>query len=141
MSRRDGFTLTELICIIAIIILFVLLSSPFISKTRERAQIIGCKENLQEIGIALKLYASEHNGNFPSDLAELMEGGYVENDMVFDCPSVKGMGDAHESDYHYTSGYTILSPSDTRIVFDKAENHKNGRHILYISGDIVWESK
>jgi len=141
MFNRRGFTLTELAFIIAIIVVFMVLSAPFINKIRGRAQVIGCKENLQEIGLALKLYASEHQGRFPSDLAELIEGGYVEDEMVFDCPSSPDMGDAQESDYHYTSGYTIQSPSDTEIVFDKTANHKNGKHVLYISGDIIWESK
>ena len=94
---------------------------------------------MQEIGLGLKLYASEHQGRFPSDLAELIEGGYVEDEMVFDCPSSPHMGDAQESDYHYTSGYTIASPSDAPIVFDMATNHKNGKHVLYVSGDIIWE--
>jgi len=139
--KRAGFTLTELAFITIVVIVFVVLSAPFITRIRERAQIVGCKENLQEIGLALKLYASEHQGKFPSDLAELIEGGYVEDERVFDCPSSPGMGDARESDYHYTSGYTILSPSNTAIVFDKAVNHKKGRHVLFVSGDIRWENK
>jgi len=141
MSKRGGFTLTELAFIIAIVIAFIVLSAPFITRIRKRTEVIGCKENLQEIGLALKLYASEHQGRFPSDLAELIEGGYVEDEMVFDCPSAAGMGDVQESDYHYTSGYTILSPSNSAIVFDKAANHENGKHILYISGNTVWEDK
>ncbi|MGB2705959.1 MAG: hypothetical protein WBC74_03795 [Candidatus Omnitrophota bacterium] len=141
MSRRTGFTLTELAFIAVITVIFILLSTPFINKIRRRTQVIGCEENLQEIGLGLKLYASEHQGRFPLDLAELIEGGYVEDEMVFDCPSSPHMGDAQESDYHYTSGYTIASPSDAPIVFDKATNHKNGKHVLYISGDIVWEKK
>lgn len=141
MPKRDGFTLTELAFIVIIILIFFTLSLPFINNIRRRAQLIGCEENLQEIGLALKLYASEHEGAFPSSLSELTEGGYVEDEMVFDCPSSPHMGDAQEGDYHYTSGYTILSPSDTAIVFDKTENHKDGKHVLYISGDIVWENK
>ena len=86
VAERAGFTLTELIFIVVISAVFVVVLAPFVSNVRARADLLACEENLQEIGLGLKLYASEHQGNFPSSLDELTEGGYVEDDMVFDCP-------------------------------------------------------
>ncbi len=123
--RVSGFTLTELAFVVVIVIIFIILLTPFIHNIRTRTKIIACEENLQGIGSGLKLYASEHEGRFPSNLSELVEGGYVETGKVFD--------------YHYTTGYTISFPSDTAIVFDKLEKHKDRKHVLYISGDIKWE--
>lgn len=96
---------------------------------------------MHKIGLALKLYASEHKGKFPSDLDELVEGAYVEDESVFDCPASGHIGDSQEPDYHYTTGYTISSPSDTAIVFDKSANHKSGGHVLYLNGNVVWEKR
>ena len=125
--RISGFTLTELAFVVVIIIISIVLLTPFIGNIRSRTKIIACEESLQEIGLGLKLYASEHGEKFPSNLSELVEGGYVEAEGV--------------SDYHYTTGYTVLSPSDEAIVFDKTGKHKDGKHVLYISGNIKWEKK
>ncbi len=125
--RVSGFTLTELAFVVVIVIIFIILLTPFIHNIRTRTKIIACEENLQGIGSGLKLYASEHEGRFPSNLSELVEGGYVETEKVFD--------------YHYTTGYTISSSSDAAIVFDKLGKHKDAKHVLYISGDIKWEKK
>jgi len=132
-----GFTLTELAFIIVIIAIFIVILAPFIANIRARADLLACEENLREIGLGLKLYASEHRGKFPSSLDELTEGGYVEDEMVFDCPSRQCFGDAQEPDYVYIPGHTVLSSSDSVIVSDKDESHKAGKYALYISGDII----
>ena len=138
---RKAFTLTEVAVVFIIIVICIILLTPVSNKIRSKANIVSCQENLQKISLALNLYANEHQGRFPSDLAELSEGGYVEDETVFDCPSSSQIGDAQEPDYHYTSGYTILSPSATKIVFGKSGNHKDKIHVLYIGGDIFWEKK
>lgn len=138
-KRKKGFTLTEIISVIAIITACILLLTPFIRDIRRKAKVALCEENLQNIALGLKMYASEHQSRFPANLSELTEGGYVEDERVFDCPASRHAGDALEPDYHYTTGYKASSPSSTILVFDKEENHKGGKHVLYISGDIVWE--
>jgi len=125
--RVRGFTLVEIVFVLVIIIVFIALLTPFIRNIRSRTKIIACEERLQEVGLGLKLYASEHEGNFPSNLTELVENGYIEPEGA--------------SLYHYTTGYTISSPSDEAIVFDKADRHKGIRHVLYISGEIKREKK
>jgi len=137
MPNRAGFTLTELISISVISAIFIVISAPFIGNIRSRADLLACEENLQEIGLGIKLYASEHQGRFPLSLDELMEGGYVEDEMVFDCPSSQALGDAQEPDYAYVPGHTILSSSDAVVVSDKDENHKAGKYALCVSGDII----
>ena len=139
--KKAGFTLIELAVIVAIIITFIILLTPIIGRIRTRAELVTCEENLQKIGLGLKLYANEHQGKFPPSLSELIEDGYVEDERVFDCPSNRYIGDVLEPDYHYTTGHSISSSSDTAIVFDKITNHRDGKHVLYISGDIVWEEK
>lgn len=124
---RRGFTTIELGFVVVIIVIFIIILTPFIRNIRAKKDIIACEETLQEIGSGLKLYASEHQGKFPLTLNELLEGGYVENERALN--------------YHYTTEYTISSPSDTVILFDKEGSHKAGRHVLYINGDIVWEEK
>ena len=140
-ERRYAFTITELAVIAAIIAIFIVILAPFIKNIRSNAKMIACEENLQKISLGLKLYASEHEGRFPSGLMELSEGGYVEDERVFNCPSTAEVGDALEADYHYVTGHDISSFSNTMMVYDKSGNHKDKRHVLYLSGEIVCEKK
>ncbi|MCQ9206918.1 MAG: type II secretion system GspH family protein [Omnitrophica bacterium] len=138
LSREEGFTLTELVFVVVIVCAFIALLTPFIRDIRNKARIIACRENLQEIGLGLKLYASEHRERFPAGLGELVEGSYIWSERCLDCPQSPHAGDAKDPDYHYVTGHTLASPSEIEIVFDKTENHKEGKYILYLSGDIKW---
>ena len=141
LNTRAGFTLTEVGFVIVIITIFILLLTPIINNIRSRARIIACEENLQAISLGLKLYANEHQGEYPPNLVELAKGGYVADEKVFDCPSSPSEGTAADPEYHYTTGYNAESPSGSVVVFDKANNHKRRKHVLYTSGDINWENK
>lgn len=118
----SGFTLTELAFVLVIITVFILLLSPFISDIRNRAKLVRCEENLQKIGMGLRLYAIEHGEKFPTGFEELKKGGYLESEKSFD--------------YHYVTGYEASSPSKSMLVFDKDEKHPDGKHVLYVNSDI-----
>jgi prepilin-type N-terminal cleavage/methylation domain-containing protein/prepilin-type processing-associated H-X9-DG protein len=61
-----AFTLTELLVVIAIIALLLALLLPVLNKARRSAQRTACLSNLQQLGNALFLYASEGRGTFPT---------------------------------------------------------------------------
>src|SRR2546425_11644948 len=65
-SHPPGFTITELLIVIAIIALLLALLLPALNKARRSAQRTACLSNLQHIGSALFLYASDGRGSFPT---------------------------------------------------------------------------
>jgi prepilin-type N-terminal cleavage/methylation domain-containing protein len=77
MSRapnRTGFTLVEIMIVVAIIGLLASIAIPNMVSARTRAQASGCINNLRQIDGAANQFALEHNKqtgeaiNFPGDL-------------------------------------------------------------------------
>lgn len=60
---RAAFGVVELL-IVAVGAVLALLLLPAISGMRERSQTAACAANLHQIGVAMLLYANEHQGQY-----------------------------------------------------------------------------
>jgi prepilin-type N-terminal cleavage/methylation domain-containing protein/prepilin-type processing-associated H-X9-DG protein len=96
MPRR-GFTLIELLVVIAIIAILAALLFPVFARARDQGRQVRCTANLKQIAEAMKMYASDHNGEGPPyghggdfhDFGHAAYGllPYVRDDGVFRCPA------------------------------------------------------
>lgn len=65
-KTNPGFTLIELLVVITIIAILASIALPVFNGVTERANQTKDLSNAKQIGIALKLFASDNNGFFPS---------------------------------------------------------------------------
>jgi len=84
MQRRSGFTLIELLVVIAIIALLMAILIPALGRAREQARTIGCRANLKQYGIALRMYLDDNDYYFPnaSTWLKSAEHGWVREGEV-----------------------------------------------------------
>ena len=60
-----GFTLIELMIVIAIIAILAAILIPNFIRAREEAQYSACESNEKNIATALNMYSTDWNGNYP----------------------------------------------------------------------------
>ena len=65
MRARAGFTLIELLTVIGIIAILAALTFPVFASARGKAREITCVSNLRQIGLAIRMYAQDHDEIYP----------------------------------------------------------------------------
>lgn len=94
ISSRKGFTLIELMIVIAIIAILAAILVPNFIRARAQGQLTACKSNLKNIGTACEMYSTDNSGRYPTNLAALTPT-YMKS--LPECPS------AGSQTYTYTA--------------------------------------
>ena len=76
MKRQAGFTLIELMIVIAIIGLLVAIVIPDLLMTRQQSEVEACKASLRGVQSALELYYT-HYKYYPQTIQQLIVEGYL----------------------------------------------------------------
>jgi len=77
--KKRGFTMVEVIIVVAVIAVLASILIPKMSGARNKAALNACKTNLRHIGIGMDMYANDHNGKYVPDSSN-RDVGYLVTD-------------------------------------------------------------
>jgi len=77
LPATDGFTLLELLVVIAVIATLAALLLPALARSKASAYRLKCVSNLRQLGLATHMYWDDNNGNFFRYGGTLTNGGQL----------------------------------------------------------------
>lgn len=134
MRRNHGFTLMELMVVIAVIIILAGFLTPALSRARKQARKVECMNNLKQLSIAFHSYALDYSELFPSTQAQLTGGEYLPaGSTIFQCPASNL---TYEID---TNVYSETASAESWLLQDASTIHPSpGRiNVLYVDGHVA----
>src|ERR1041384_3518448 len=66
IKRDRAFPVADLVIVLATAFLLVMVLPQLMHQPRRRSSRIHCMSNLKQIGVAMRLYASDNDGNYPA---------------------------------------------------------------------------
>jgi len=75
MHKPRGFTLIELLVVIAIIALLMAILMPALRRAKKQVWTILCRSNLNQYGLAGRMYLDDNDGGFPYSFTWLYKDG------------------------------------------------------------------
>lgn len=82
LEHRRGFTLLELLAVIATIAILASLLLPVLTKAKVRAHRTQCLSNLHQLGFAWEMYHSDNNGRLAESYPVNNPNVWVQGDMT-----------------------------------------------------------
>lgn len=169
LQGRRGFTLIELIVVVAVVTILAAIAFPVTSHVVQAAKASACISNLKSLGSALNLYLGDHNEILPTLMAgrkSITENvpvidntlnAYVQDQRVFVCPGdIHGIGAATGTSYYWNNAINGQSITNLQFFMSKGENaevpvmlDKEGFHpyaankvnVLYADGHLSQDLK
>ncbi len=89
--RALGFTLIEILVVIAIIAILAAILFPAFARARENARKASCQSNLKQIGLGFTQYLQDYDERYPPMYGSSVWSKnllpYIKSTQVFGCPS------------------------------------------------------
>jgi prepilin-type N-terminal cleavage/methylation domain-containing protein len=160
--NRNGFTVVEMMVVVAIIAVLAILLISAIKGGRAKAEDIGCKKRIHGLGVGLSVVLSDR-GTWPNPPDDLGEGKTEDADEELDkwwieigkqqkigenewiCPSEERIFRQEGNDRKHYSSYQVgtfddgpETPTrwDTPWLMEKNPNHEDGQNVYMSTGAV-----
>lgn len=120
--RSGGFTLIELMIVIAIIAILAAILVPNFIRARAQGQLTACKSNLKNIGTALEMYSTDWSGKYPTATG-ILTPNYLKT--IPDCPAA--------ASNTYSATFGPAAPMNSQSYQDYYFVHCSGGNHLAVS--------
>lgn len=156
--RRRGYVYGD---ILTTLLFMMIIYALFVGNTRNSlasGRRCACIHNLEQVGVALRIYALDYSGAFPSQQAGLgaLVDTYAADTGILACPEV-ALRARHETprflpppadgppglaiDYCYRGGLFSDDLPTAALAADlHPQTHKKGANTLFIDGSVMWRS-
>ena len=127
-ANRRGFTLLELLVVVAIISLLATILFPVFQSVRETARRTACMSNCRQLGMATIEYCQDYDGYLPAAYTDLpptngllqtwqdMIYPYVKNAQTYICPDEMGTAGTGTHPFTHTAATSAYYYCDNRTV-------------------------
>jgi prepilin-type N-terminal cleavage/methylation domain-containing protein/prepilin-type processing-associated H-X9-DG protein len=133
--KRRGFTLVELLTVLAIAAVLAAILLAVFSRVREKGRRATCQSNLKQMNLALRQYASDHDSfdvgqyNWQEALSP-----YIKNNQIYECPTesreenstMTGM----DTDYFYFAAFNVFKSGKYVGVNEAAHSNVDDSQLL-----------
>lgn len=96
MKRAGAFTLLELLVVVAIIAVLTCLLLPVFRSTRAKARTAFCLNNLRQWGMAVQLYAADHQLSLPPEGFANPQDNHTNSGWYVQLPAQLGLPRYHD---------------------------------------------
>lgn len=80
-KKKKGFTLLELLVVLAILAILIAIAIPVYKNQKEKAAITAHNANIRVLETAVESYRQDNDGKLPDklDINKLVKGGYIKS--------------------------------------------------------------
>jgi prepilin-type N-terminal cleavage/methylation domain-containing protein len=165
LCARRGFTLIEMIVVIAILLLLMGILIPVLSRARAEGRRVACKSNLSQLAKAIQMYVTDHQSTYPTlasrptinngmtSLKKLLMP-YIKDDRLLRCPEDRqALFETEGASYEWNAALNgrtqdgpieqILGPSKTPMMYDYENFHADpgpggwgGKNVVFMDGSV-----